>query len=199
MSILTQDLMEKSADIMLEWGNEMVDHMQDILQQKLKRTQSVSNLAQSIKVVDTHVTSDGLSMQIEMNDYWAYVDLGVKGLRNVSGKKSGSVPTQTYTNHLFPSGFSFKTMKTPGSMIISLQSYISRKGILAQKDDNGSRIPSSFEMASSMAIAIKKKGIDGTKFYTDTFTDDNLKDLYLRLEKVLGSEIMIQVIQEIKP
>lgn len=185
---LTQEMVNKAASILTEWGNESAEHMRQLLRQRLKHKQGESNLAQSIQVENTAVTKDTVTFKFTLNDYYMFIDLGVKGLRNKS---------QTYTSKEYPSGFRFRTMETPPSMISSLQNFIDRKGI--PKSQSGSEvIQDSFSMAMSMAEAIKKKGIDGTRFYSDTFDEANFKRLETRLQQGLGQDIEIKIINDFK-
>jgi hypothetical protein len=88
-------------------------------------------------------------------------------------------------------------MATPPSMIASLQNFIARKGLTAKKSESGVT-QTTFQMAMSMAEAIKKKGIDGTRFYSDTFDEANFKRLETRLQQGLGQDIEIKIINDFK-
>jgi hypothetical protein len=189
---LTQEMVNKAASILTEWGNESAEHMRQLLRQRLKHKQGESNLAQSIQVENTAVTKDTVTFKFTLNDYYMFIDLGVKGLRNKS---------QTYTSKEYPSGFRFRTMSTPPSMINSLQNFIARKGIPVRKSKSQSSsevIQDSFSMAKAMAEAIKKKGIDGTRFYSDTFDEANFKRLETRLQQGLGQDIEIKIVNDFK-
>jgi hypothetical protein len=140
-------------------------------------------------------------MAIELNDYWMFIDLGVKGTRNTSGKSTGSIPTKTYTNKDFPQGFAFKNASTPPQMILSLQDFIARKGLTPKKIEGQSNfdvIVDTFQMAQAMADAIKKKGIDGTRFYSDTFNDESYNELTTMLSDIIGKEVEFKLITEFK-
>ena len=189
---LTQEMINKAAAILQEWGNESAENMRKLLRQRLKHKVGESNLAQSIQVENTFVSKESVSFKISLNDYYVFIDLGVKGLRNRSA---------TYTSAEFPSGFKFRTMSTPPSMIQSLQNFIARKGIPVRKSKSQSSkevIKDSFAMAQAMAEAIKKKGIDGTRFYSDTFNEQGYKKLTTKLEQALGQEFEFKIIQQIK-
>jgi hypothetical protein len=137
-------------------------------------------------------------MAIDLNDYWMFIDLGVKGLVNSSAV---GVPTKTYTNKDYPSAFAFKNTSTPPEMITNLQDFIARKGIQARTSKNQSAsdvVVSSFQMASAMADAIKLKGIDGTRFYSDTFNDESYNELTNKLSLIIGQEVEFRLITEFK-
>jgi hypothetical protein len=195
---LSDEILDKCADVLLEWGNANAEQMRILLRQRLKQKQTESNLAQSIQTKGATVKGKVVTMTIDLNDYWMFVDLGVKGLKNVS---AAGVQTKTYTNKDFPQGFSFRNMNTPPQMINNLQDYIARKGIQVRvsKNQSGAEvIRDSFTMAKSMADAIKKKGIDGTQFYSDTFNQESYNELTNKLSSIIGQEVEFRLITEFK-
>lgn len=195
---LSDEILDKCADVLLEWGNENAEQMRKLLRERLKQKKVESNLAQSIHANNPTIKGQVVTMQIDLNDYWMFVDLGVKGLVN---KSALGIPTKTYTNKDYPSGFSFKNMATPPQMIINLQDYIARKGIAVRKSSKQSRsevIYDSFQMAQAMADAIKMKGIDGTKFYSDTFNQESYNELTTKLSSIIGQEVEFRLITEFK-
>jgi hypothetical protein len=195
---LSEEILDKCADVLLEWGNANAEQMRILLRQRLKQKQTESNLAQSIQTKGATVKGKVVTMTIDLNDYWMFVDLGVKGLKNVS---AAGVQTKTYTNKDFPQGFSFRNMNTPPQMIDNLQDYIARKGIQVRvsKNQSGAEvIRDSFTMAKSMADAIKKKGIDGTQFYSDTFNQESYNELTTKLSTIIGQEVEFRLITEFK-
>ena len=197
---LSDEILDKCASALKLWGNANAEQMRQLLRQRLKHKNTESNLAQSIVLKNPTVKGTVVNMEIELNDYWMFIDLGVKGLRNRSGKTTGSIPTKTYTNKDFPSGFSFRNMATPPQMISNLQDFIARKGLPARvaNESTSQVIQTSFQMAESMAIAIKLKGIDGTKFYTDTFNQESYNELTTMLSDIIGQEVEFRLITEFK-
>lgn len=180
-------LIEKAGKVLKDWGNSIANDLRDNLRERLKSGQYESDLAQSIKVEDTFIIKNKVQFVLSLNDYYIYVDLGVKGLNNKS---------VTYSNNDFPSGFRFRNMSTPKDMVNALQSYIARKGIPVRKSKSQSTqsvINQSFSMAYAMAKAIKKKGIDGTLFFTDVYNENAFLDLEKRLELALGTELEITI------
>ena len=195
---LSDEILDKCADVLLEWGNANAEQMRILLRQRLKQKQSESNLAQSIVLKNPIIKGGVVNMTLDLNDYWMFVDLGVKGLVN---KSAVGIPTKTYTNKDYPNGFSFKNMNTPPQMISNLQDYIARKGIQARvsKNESGAQvIETSFQMAQAMADAIKMKGIDGTKFYSDTFNQESYNELTNKLSSIIGQEVEFRLITEFK-
>jgi len=152
---LSDEILDKCADVLLEWGNANAEQMRVLLRQRLKAKGTESNLAQSIVLKNPIIKGGVVNLTLDLNDYWMFVDLGVKGLVN---KSAVGIPTKTYTNKDYPNGFSFKNMATPPQMISNLQDYIARKGIQARvsKNESGAQvIETSFQMAQSMAEASK--------------------------------------------
>jgi hypothetical protein len=197
---LSDEILDKCADVLMEWGNANANEMRRLLRERLKHKKTESLLAQSIEPKDPTIKNGVVSMAIDLNDYWMYIDLGVKGLRNRSGKTTGSIPTKTYTNKDFPQGFSFRNIGTPPQMINSLQDFIARKGIEARvgNESTSQVIQTAFQMAQSMALAIKLKGIDGTRFYSDTFNQDSYNELTNKLSLIIGQEVEFKLITEFK-
>jgi hypothetical protein len=195
---LSDEILDKCADVLLEWGNANAEQMRQLLRQRLKHKGTESNLAQSIQTKGATVKGSVVNMTIDLNDYWMFIDLGVKGLKN---RSASGVPTKTYTNKDFPQGFSFKNMATPPQMINSLQDFIARKGIPVRKTKQQASsevIQDSFKMAQAMADSIKKKGIDGTQFYSDTFNQDSYNELTNKLSLIIGQEVEFRLITEFK-
>jgi PBP1b-binding outer membrane lipoprotein LpoB len=85
-------------------------------------------------------------------------------------------------------------------MISNLQNFISSKGLEARvgNESTSQVIQTSFQMAESMAIAIKLKGIDGTRFYSDTFNDESYNELTNKLSLIIGQEVEFRLITEFK-
>jgi len=193
MSALTQEMMQITANVLQEWGMEATAEMQKLLLARVKRGNATDNLlARSIIFDGTKITTQGTTAVWDLNDYWIYVDLGVKGVKNRS---------KTYTSVDYPSGFKFKNLGVPPQMRNAMQDYISRKGIKVRDSKGESKqtvIERSFQMAHAMSVAVKKKGIDGTRFYSDVFNDKGFKRLSDKLEKALGQEVEIKIIADFK-
>ncbi len=190
MSALTQEMMQVTARVLQEWGMEATAEMQKLLLARVKRGNKTDNLlARSIIFDGTKITTQGTTAVWDLNDYWIYVDLGVKGVKNKS---------KTYTSADYPSGFQFKTLGVGFKMLHAFTDYITRKGIKVITAPGERVIEAQFSMAHAMAKAVKKKGIDGTRFYSDVFNDKGFKRLNDKLEKALGQEVEIKIIAELK-
>jgi hypothetical protein len=189
MSALSQEVIQTTARILQEWGNEATNEMQRLLQKRLKQNSMRSALAESIIFDGSKVSVNGATATWNLNDYWIYIDLGVKGVKNRA---------KTYTNVDYPSGFKFKNLGVPPQMRNAMQSYIARKGLPVNNKQGESKLQASFKMAQAMSIAVKKKGIDGTRFYSDVFNEKGFKRLTDKLENALGAEVEIKIVAELK-
>lgn len=183
---LPQSIIDKAAQVLQEWGNEATFEMQRLLKARLKVTAQVSDLAQSIDFEGSKVTTKGAVAIWNLNDYWVYVDLGVKGTRNRA---------KTFTSKQFPGGFKFKTPYVGFKMQNAIGEYIVRKGI--KPEINGKRVTNK-QKAFQMATAIKRKGIDGTRFYSDVFNDKGFKKLTDRLARAVGEEMEVRIVAGFK-
>ena len=186
---LSQEIIGKANSVLLEWSNEATAEMQRLLNERLKKTAKESMLSQSINFEGTEAFVGGVTATWSLDDYYVYVDLGVNGVQNKS---------RTYTSTEFPAGFQFKNLGTPPQMIDSLQNYIARKGIQVIPKGGKSVIEESFSMAKTMAYFIKKKGTDGTRFYSDVFNDKGFKRLTDKLERSIGGEFEVKIIAQLK-
>ena len=197
---LSQELITKAQNILQEWSNEATAEMQRLLNERLKKNQYESALSQSINFEGTDATAEGAVATWSLDDYYVYVDLGVKGYGNKS---------KTYTSDEFPQGFQFKNYGkkpkgnkpisgAPSPMVEALQNYIARKGIQVIPKGDKSVIEESFSMAKTMAYFIKKKGTDGTRFYSDVFNDKGFKRLTDKLERSIGGEFEVKIIAQLK-
>tara|TARA_R110000868_G_scaffold226437_1_gene479004 strand:- start:420 stop:995 length:576 start_codon:yes stop_codon:yes gene_type:complete len=190
MSRTTQDLMQITASVLQEWGTKQTEQMQKLLLARVKRGNATDNLlARSIIFDGSKVTTNGTTAVWNLNDYWVYVDLGVKGVKNRA---------KTYTNKDFPSGFKFKNLGVPPQMKNAMQDYITRKGMDVETNKGEAKKDAVKRMAYGMAKAVKRKGIDGTRFYSDVFNDAGFKRLNDILEKALGQEVEIRIIADFK-
>ena len=184
---LSQELITKAQNILQEWSNEATAEMQRLLNERLKKNQYESALSQSINFEGTDATAEGAVATWSLDDYYIFVDLGVKGVNNKS---------KTYTSDDYPAGFQFKNLGTPPQMIDAMKNYISRKGIPLQ-DLQGNKMTIE-QKAFQMSKAVKSKGTDGTRFYSDVFNDKGFKRLTDKLERSIGGEFEVKIIAQLK-
>lgn len=188
---ISKELLDKTSTIVTDWANDAVKQMRKLLRERSKSGDD-SMLAQSINFNGTKITSDGVQLVWDIDDYYIYIDLGVKGYNNTSKTRVG--PEK-------PSGFKFKNASTPKQMINSLKDYISRNGIPLDVHEGQTTLEALEAKAYSMAKAIKRKGINATGFYSDVFNQKNFDSLADKLSTVLGEAISVKIVssfQDIK-
>lgn len=169
------------ADILRDWGQEQVDNARSILQ--AKNAIASSQLLQSIRTIDTTSSPNVISIGITAEDYYTFVDEGVRGIGG--GKK----PKQSTGKYSFKNAFVGKRMKD------AIADWITNKGIQVRTSKAQSKVSvlqQRDRLAFVIARSIKKNGLEQTKFWSDTFTEDAYKDLADRIAKGLGGEFTIQ-------
>jgi hypothetical protein len=129
-------------------------------------------LGQSITTTELKVEGLNIGIGFTADDYYIYLDEGVRGLRN-KVKNSGV--------------FSFKTPFPSRDMIKNLKDYIPR-----YPNNNAFPKPKkdTIEKAAiRMAYAVKQKGVNQKPFWKPTFNEAAFNDLAARLEDALGEDI----------
>lgn len=193
MTTLSQDIINTVASELQEWGNEATFQMQKLLQERLKQNAQVSELSQSIDWTGTQVSTNGVIAEWNLNDYYIYIDLGVKGVQNRS---------KTSTSKEYPTGFKFKNLHISKGFISNMEDYITRKGIKlpANKKDGVQKTWQDRRkaLAVQMAKAVKKKGIDATRFYSDVFNDEAFEKLARRISEKIGKDMEFKITSEFK-
>lgn len=136
-----------------------------------------SNLAKSMKY-SVKTKNNKTSLVFKMNDYWKFVDAGVRG---VGGTKADG--TKWKLKRVTTNKFKYRNKMPPAS---AFSSWVVRKGI-APRNKKGQ-----FVTRKSMMFAIAKSvyhtGIKTTNFFTDAF--------YNQIDKVsndLGDAAVIEL------
>ena len=206
-------------DIVIEWANERVNFAKQTLSDKKGKSMDATSLGQSIAPTIIFQSNNNLKIGIEANDYYDFVNKGVKGVGGspLPMRKSSGV-------------YSFKTKNVGTAMIESIVKWIPfqagliitkpkrkvnnprtsplvqkfnplMKGQKGQKTMNPlpekKRIPweqkSKVEQnkiaAYGMAMSVKMRGLEQTGFWDDTFNDKEFNILVEKLQEALGQEI----------
>ena len=143
---------------------------------------SSDSLNASITPLPVKEVGGGYMIEIEMNDYWKYVDQGVQGAKS-SAKAIGSP---------------FK-YKEKGPPIESLAAHITNKGIKVTptKDRKTGKMRSSLEQAMQdargMSRAIKNYGTPRTLFLTNALPESAIKELTENVATIYGKSISISI------
>jgi hypothetical protein len=132
-------------------------------------------LGQSITTTELKVDGLNIGIGFTADDYYIYLDEGVKGLAN-KAKTSGL--------------FSFKTPFVGRKMVDSIALYLPRYPAKPRKEGlpklNKNNINSA---AWAVAKSVKQSGINQKPFWKPTFNEAAFNDLASRLEDALGEDI----------
>ena len=177
--------------IMLDWANESIGIMRKIITRKA-RTRQASTLASDLV---PKPIANGIQI-VTMQDYWDFVNQGVKGVYNKS-----KAPNSDY---------SFKNLGVSPDMLASFKDYIARTGMktakikgkstrlykISKKNNTKTAKMDVIEKAAQgMAVATKIGGIKPMNFVEPAVGQKRLKILNKALSKEIGSKIKLAIIQ----
>ena len=177
MSTLDQSIINAVATEAVKWANEATYQMKKNLADTGK---GKSLLSQSIAIEDTEITDTSVKLNWLLPDYSVFIDLGVRGVQNKS-KTFGS--------------YAFKNLFVGYKMLSSIEDWISRKGIKVRqgKEPLKNVLDRRKNIAFAIARSVKKKGIEGTLFYSSVFTEAHLQVLAQRIEKAIGKDFEVKI------
>ena len=128
-------------------------------------------LAQSISVEPITLTDSAFVVAIKANDYWKFVDLGVKGA--VSSSRAPNSP------------FQYRDKRPP---IRPIQGWIALKAIPMEGRDKKAANRS---FAINIANKIRRQGLRATNFMSNAVTEDMVAVLTENIAEVLGKSISV--------
>lgn len=166
------------TDILINFINAIKDQLKENINATSKTGQQ--SLYNSIQI-NVENTGNSIAVQLVMNDYWKYLDKGVKGRKSTYPESSDS-PFQ-YPQSPKSSGGKFQS---------SLELWIAQKPIqirtsVAQSGKEVREINSS--VAYLMRRSIINKGIKATNFFSSVINSESTKQLIEEVEKQLGTKI----------
>lgn len=164
-------------NFLIDWTNSK----RLLMEQRLddRNSNATGNLRASLEW-RVRVTPTSIECILEAADYWAYIDMGVKGVE--SGESRG--------------GFQFKTIFPNRKMIDSLQKWIAFKGIPIRQSETQSTqsvIAQARKAAGGMSVNIKKRGITATMFFSDNINQQAFEDLTQAVMDQYGKEVFMQL------
>lgn len=166
---------EVIANILAEWTQELIDDMTRDLQANTKS--KANQLAQSIQP-EYIVSSNGLTMNLYLADYYQFVDEGVSGIEKpIAG-----------------SPYSFK-FKRPGKKFAKqISGWVAQAGVpdKTRKGKFDANKPS--PLAYAIATSIKKRGLRPKLFFKSNLTADRILQLQDRLSEELSRQIQITLL-----
>ena len=158
----------------------------------LKKANAISTgaLSESIRP-ETTISPNGISFKIYVNDYYKFVDQGVKGL----GKN----------NRNTTSPYKFKFLNPSKTHVEAIRKWIRENGIKARVTDvkkygalgQEKKEPKDKTLARIIARSIKSKGLKRTGFWSDAF-DTTFKDFGPKMAQAMGADIRIDLRNMIK-
>jgi hypothetical protein len=150
-------------------------------------------LASSIRF-ETTETANGIIIEVYVNDYYKFVDKGVRGV----GKN----------NENTTSPFRFRYLNPSKSHVSAIRKWIARNGIKSRATDvkkygavgRENRQPEDVRLAKIIARSIKSKGLRRTSFWTDSI-NETFKDFDAKMSQALGIDVRVNLenmVKEIK-
>jgi hypothetical protein len=186
---------KNSIPLALQLVAEYVEAFERKVADELNRLDKVDtgNLASSIRF-ETTETKNGIIISVFVNDYYKFIDSGVRGVgRN---------------NKNTTSPYRFRTLNPSQSHVNAIRQWIARNGIKARATDvkkygavgRESRQPQDKSLAYIIARSIKSKGLVRTGFWTDSI-NETFKDFDVKMSQALGIDIRVNLenmVKEIK-
>lgn len=168
------------TDVLVKFINGVKSQLQENLNATSKTGQQ--SLYNSIQV-NVEPLGDTISVQLVMNDYWKYVDKGVKGRKSTYAESSQS-----------PFQYPASPKSSGGKFQNSLQLWIAQKPIQVRTsaEQSGRQVRNiNASIAYAMRSSIIDKGIRATNFFSSVINEQSLQTLTDQLEKQLGKKVEI--------
>jgi len=168
------------TDVLVKFINGVKAQLQENLNATSKTGQQ--SLYNSIQV-NVEPLGDTILVQLVMNDYWKYVDKGVKGRKSTYAESSAS-----------PFQYPASPKSSGGKFQNSLQLWIAQKPIQVRTspEQSGRQVRNiNASIAYAMRSSIIDKGIRATNFFSSVINEQSLQILTDQLEKQLGKKVEI--------
>ena len=185
IGVSKQATTEQTMETLLAgFANLVIDELQKNLDQENKNASSVLRQSISLTIGEKEVS-------ISMEDYWKYVDKGVRGNgKGRSGKRLKGVGSPfKYTNKMPPVSALKKFIMNKG---ISIRGYSDKKRSLRKSIRQSKNNPID-NAAFLMARSIQQYGMDGSKFYSDVVNQKAFRELARKAEKLLGQQVIFEI------
>lgn len=182
LDTFTKDLKTGVDAVFLKWAEDSILIMSKIIKTKA-RTRQASTLASDLY---PNIIDNGIQIVTTQN-YWEFVDEGVKGVFNKSKAPN--------------SKFSFKNLGVPKEMLNSFKQYIARtgsKGLRKQtliRKNKKKQADLITKEAMSMAVATKIGGIKPMNYVEPAVGAKRLKILNKALTKEMAVKIKLAIIK----
>lgn len=160
------------GQLLLSQVQMIVERLKDAMKNRDINTASLG-LSQSVAASEVSVTPSGVSVQIEMDFYWKFVNYGVNGTEINRGAPNWG--TQ-------PPG--------PQTFFEAIRDWIPKRGLM---------LPPSFRSYDSFTFAImenvRKKGKEARPFFADVVNDALVSELQGPIEDIIGRSIIISIVE----
>jgi hypothetical protein len=157
-------LIDALADVLKKHYQAKVNTSKEMLASE--RRDASGRLSASLRPIDKVISSTVVELDLIAEDYWKYIDKGVKGWQNVNAPAD--------------SPFQYKKKFIPISALSGAGGWIAMKGLITTGQDAKER---NTALARVLQTSIPKKGIRATRFITDVFNDDQVKQLKAEIGK----------------
>ena len=178
MSIANQEPQEIIRDVLESWLQERADDMRDRLA-KFKITAANSPLAQGIAPSAIVAKVGGYTATIDLDDYYEFIDQGVKGIGAAPHDKGGLKKNT--------GKFKYKTPFVSRGMVQSIRDWGARRGRVGVTSKNMNTV------AYLTAKKVKRLGIEQTLFFTEAPDNMFIEELANRLNEALGQRFDIEL------
>jgi len=169
-----EDIQEVATTPIGKAAEEFTKTLIDQMKENVPKAGTQGNLAASIQPT-IKFEGPNITILIEMNDYWDFVNAGVDGVEQSAGAKT----------NVFGSTYSFKNLGVGKSMLDSFKGTGSFFGWMAQKgitsltfggETHQLVTESDFKSAAYvLARATKKKGIQPSGFVDDALSEEKIQ------------------------
>jgi hypothetical protein len=183
--------LKNTTQAMQKLGSNVIKEGRQILKRK-KKTTSKNTLYNDFDYL-VKKTPKGLELEFEFGgaeDYWAFVDEGVRGAGGFkgSGKMRGG-----NTKFRFGSG---KFKGTWGKFRTAIDRWVVSKGLKATRDKSG-RFVGRKSLVFLIQRAIYQRGLERTQFFTKPFTQQ-LKKQTNKITEAFADDLEIELAKQIK-
>jgi hypothetical protein len=184
IGVSKQTTTEQTMESLLAgFANLVIGELQKNLDQENKNASSVLRQSISLTIGEKEVS-------ISMEDYWKFVDKGVRGNGKGRGKRmKGQGSPFQYRDKMPPVSALKKFIMNKG---ISIKGYSDKKRSLRKAIRSKKNNPID-QAAFLMARSIQQYGMDGSKFYSNVVNEKAFKQLARRAEQLLGQQIIFEI------
>lgn len=161
-----------------QWNNETIERLQKSLDDKASSGTS-KMLRQSIVPQAIKQTENGLSLEVIMEDYYKFIDQGVRGIGRAGLPDTN---TSVFAQKAPNSPWSYKEGRENKPSSSHFKQWASVKGL------------SPFVISES----IWRRGIEANHFYSDVMTDEWIGELTRRLEVAGAGTVSVLIINELE-